>query len=304
MIVANVAAARFLEHHELEGVYRIHEAPSAEKLEDLQSVLAAMGIHARFDALPSPADLQAILHCAAGHQRAHVVETLVLRSLNQAQYSERNRGHFGLALPLYAHFTSPIRRYADLLVHRALKSVIRGRGSSDHVLRVKGAKRTSKSTHYPYTQENLETITDHISMTERRADTAVRDLENWLKCEYVEQHVGDEFRGTVCGVTDFGVFVELDDLYVQGLVHVSALGGDYFHFDRRSLTLVGESTGVSFELGHTMTVQVARVDVMERKIDLVPVDMAELHGASGTRRSRARRGRGRTGRSSTRRRRR
>lgn len=304
MIVANVAAGRFLEHHELDGVYRIHEAPSGEKLEDLQSVLAAMGIQARFDALPSPADLQALLHSVAGHQRAHVVETLVLRSLSQAQYSERNRGHFGLALPLYAHFTSPIRRYADLLVHRALKSVIRGRVSSDHVLRVKGAKSTSKSTHYPYTQENLEAITDHISMTERRADTAVRDLENWLKCEYVEQHVGDEFRGTVCGVTNFGVFVELDDLYVQGLVHVSALGGDYFHFDRRSLTLVGESTGVCFELGHTMTVQVARVDVMERKIDLVPVDIAELDGASGTRRSRARRGRPRAGRSSTRRRRR
>ena len=303
MIIANVAAARFIDHHELEGVYRIHEPPTGEKLQDLQSVLAAMGIHARFDAVPSPADLQSLLRSAAGHRRAHVVETLVLRSLNRAQYSERNKGHFGLALPLYAHFTSPIRRYADLLVHRALKSVIRGRGQAEHVLRVKGAARTSRATHYAYSQQDLETISDHISMTERRADTAVRDLENWLKCEYVEQHVGEEFRGTVCGVTDFGVFVELDDLYVQGLVHVTALGGDYFQFDRGSMTLVGESTGVSFELGHTMSVQIARVDVMERKIDLVPVDIAELYGAAGKRRSRPRTGRARprAGRTSTRR---
>jgi ribonuclease R len=286
MIVANVAAARFIEHHELDGVFRIHEPPSGDKLKDLQSVLASMGIHARFELSPRPSDLQALLRSVANHRRAHVVETLVLRSLNQAQYSERNRGHFGLALPRYAHFTSPIRRYADLLVHRALKSVIRGRARSEHVVRVKGAPRTPKSALYPYSTEELELITDHISMTERRADTAVRDLEDWLKCEYIEQRVGDEFRGTVSGVTDFGLFVELDDLYVQGLVHVSALGGDYFHFDRRTMRLKGETTGVTFELGQTMTVQVARVDVMERKIDLLPADIAELYKAPRTRRRR------------------
>lgn len=286
MIVANVAAARFIEHHGLTGVFRIHQPPSSEKLEDLRNVLAAMGMHLPGGDVPSPTDIQALLRSVARHRRAHVVETLVLRSMNQAQYSERNREHFGLALRSYAHFTSPIRRYADLLVHRAIKSVIRGRGPAEHFVRVRGAPRIARSKLYPYTLEDLESITDHISMTERRADTAVRDLENWLKCEYMEQHVGDEFAGTVSGVTDFGVFVELDELYVQGLVHVSALGGDYFHFDRRSLTLTGESTRLVFELGQTMSVRVARVDVMERKIDFVPVDMGQPRGAGARRRGR------------------
>ena len=290
MIIANVAAARFIDHHELDGVFRIHPPPSGEKLQDLHNVLAVMGLHLPVGAVPSPAEFQALLRSVATHQRAHVVETLVLRSMNQAQYSAHNREHFGLALRSYSHFTSPIRRYADLLVHRALKSVIRGRGPAQHAVRVKGAARVAKSSLYPYTEEDLEQITDHISMTERRADIAVRDLEDWLKCEYMEQHVGDEFAGTVCGVTDFGVFVELDELYVQGLVHVSALGGDYFHFDRRSLTLTGESTGATFELGHTMTVEVARVDVMERKIDFVPADRGEVVGVPKARRRRRRRG--------------
>ncbi|MEE9254679.1 MAG: ribonuclease R, partial [Pseudomonadales bacterium] len=286
MIIANVAAARFIEHHALDGVFRVHPPPSGEKLRDLQNVLAVMGIHLPGGALPSPADFQKLLRSVAAHRRAHVVETLVLRSMNQAQYSGRSREHFGLALRTYSHFTSPIRRYADLLVHRALKCVIRGRGPAQHIVRVRGARRIAKSRLYPYSEGDLETIADHISMTERRADKAVRDLEDWLKCEYMEQHVGDEFSGTICGVTDFGVFVELTELYVQGLVHVSALGGDYFHFDRRSLTLTGESTGVAFELGQTMTVEVARVDVMERKIDFVPVDIGQIYGAPTARRRR------------------
>ncbi len=285
MITANVAAARFLEKHKLPGLFRVHAEPDAARIEDLRGFLAGLGVQLPGKELPEPADLRDLVNSIQHRPDSHVIETAVLRSMNQAVYQPRNDGHYGLALPAYTHFTSPIRRYADLLVHRAIRHVIRSRQESAHVQRVRGVRPLSKDRIYPYGLPALENVGEHISATERRAEAAGRDLEDWLKCEYMLQHLGTDFAGTVTGVTGFGVFVELDDLYVQGLIHVTMLPQDYYHYDDVNRQLVGESTRSAFGLGDRLQVQVSRVDVEERKIDFVLLSVLESGVARGPKRS-------------------
>jgi ribonuclease R len=277
MIAANVAAARFLAQHELPGLYRVHDSPSASRAEDLRAFLAGLGVAVPGGDIPTPADLQQLIESVAHRPDRSVIETVVLRTMKQAQYTARNDGHFGLALTAYTHFTSPIRRYADLLVHRAIRHVIRSRRESSHVLRQKGAGILAKAAIYPYEQAGLENIGEHISATERRADTASRDMVDWLKCEFMESRIGDEFEGTVTGVTSFGLFVELDGVHVSGLIHVTGLPEDYYHFDDTHLTLTGDGTRLAFGLGDRLRVQLARVDVDDRKIDFELLEVLSTH---------------------------
>ena len=201
----------------------------------------------------------------------HLIQTVMLRSLSQAVYSADNQGHFGLNYEAYTHFTSPIRRYPDLLTHRAIRSVIHSKMDTPHVRRA-GAMTIPKARIYPYDEAALEQLGEQCSMSERRADEATRDVTNWLKCEFMKDRVGESFPGVVTAVTGFGLFVELTDIYVEGLVHVTALPGDYYHFDPVHHRLAGERTGRSFRLGDTVEVRVMRVDLDERKIDF---EMAE-----------------------------
>ena len=193
---------------------------------------------------------------------------MLLRSLSQAVYQPENAGHFGLHYEAYAHFTSPIRRYPDLLVHRAIRAAIRGRGKGAHIERVKGARTLKRETIYPYDTGAMAALGEQCSMTERRADDATREVDAWLKCEFLKDRIGEEFEGVIAAVTNFGVFVELSDLYIEGLMHVSALPGDYYHFDQAKQRLIGERTRQIFQLGGAVTVRVARVDLDDRKIDL------------------------------------
>ena len=244
MIAANVCAARHVEA----PLYRVHEAPTGEKLEQLFAALAWAGIrHSARDTKPQA--LRAVMSRAPeqSSRLAWLLEILLLRSLPQARYDPRNVGHFGLALPQYAHFTSPIRRYADLTVHRMIKS--NGKPPSPDWLDETGA---------------------HISMTERRADDVARAVSDWLQCDYLKDRIGERFSGVVVGVTEFGLFVRLADALVQGLVHVSNIGRDYYHFVPESMALVGESSGERFALGDRLDVVLRDVSVETRRVDLVP----------------------------------
>lgn len=277
MIAANVASARFLQKHAIPALYRIHAEPDAGRIEDLRGFLVGLGVQVPGGEIPAPADLQHLIERTTHRPDRHVIQMQILRSMKQAVYSPKNEGHFGLALTAYTHFTSPIRRYADLLVHRAIRHVIRSGIETDQVQRVKGAGSIPKDRVYPYELPRLEVIGDAISASERRADAASRDMIDWLKCEFMERKVGEEFEGTITGVTGFGLFIELDDLYVSGLAHVSVLPQDYYHFDGVNLRLVGESTGTAFGLGDRLRVQLAGVDVDERKIDFVPQEILFSH---------------------------
>ncbi len=267
MLVANVCSARFLESHEIPSLYRVHEPPKEDKLVLLQTFLAELGITmpAREQVLPE--DYQAVLSQAAGRPDAHLIQTVMLRSMNQAVYQPTNLGHFGLAFPAYTHFTSPIRRYPDLLVHRAIRSVIRSNLDTRKVQRVDGAKPIPKKAIYPYGLAEMESFGVQTSHTERRADEATRDVVSWLKCEYLQERVGEEFEGVVSGVTGFGLFIELKDLYVEGLIHITSLPQDYYQFAAAHHRLTGERTGQSFHLGDELRVRVVRVSLDERKID-------------------------------------
>jgi ribonuclease R len=205
---------------------------------------------------PSPLDYTRLLERVRDRPDAHLIQTVMLRSLAQAVYSPGNIGHFGLALDAYAHFTSPIRRYPDLQVHRAIRHVLKG----------------GKPADFPYNHAELVSLGEHCSMTERRADEAVRDAVEWLKCEYMLDKVGQVFDGIITAVTAFGLFVELRGAFVEGLVHVTALRNDYYHFDPIGHRLRGERSGQVYRLGDRLTVRVARVDLDERKIDFEPVE--------------------------------
>lgn len=269
MLAANVCTARFLEEHELPGLYRIHESPKAEKLDMLHEFLAENGLSMSYGSGEvSPADYQQVLQSVEGRPDAHLIQTVMLRSMKQAVYSPDNKGHFGLAYNAYAHFTSPIRRYPDLLVHRAIRSVIRSSRNSQHVKRHPDARPLDRAAIYPYQLPDMVNFGEQCSMTERRADDATRDVISWLKCEYLLDKVGDTFDGIIASVVGFGLFVELKDVYVEGLVHVTALPQDYYHFDAAHHRLVGERTSQVFRLGDEVQVQVARVDLDERKVDL------------------------------------
>jgi ribonuclease R len=274
MIVANVAAARLLGRRKMPTLYRIHEGPSVERLEKLHAFLAGVGLSLGGGDTPTPKDYAVLLRQIQGRPDAELVQTMLLRSLQQAVYAPDNSGHFGLAHPAYAHFTSPIRRYPDLLVHRGIYHVLSGK----------------KAATFRYSHGDMVTLGEHCSMTERRADEAVRDVVDWLKCEYMQDKVGEVFDGLVSTVTSFGLFVQLKDVYVEGLVHVTALSNDYYQFDPVAQCLRGERSGRVYRLGDPLQVRVARVDLDERKIDfMLESTMQEAEKATEAPRSKRRR---------------
>ncbi|MDD4911929.1 MAG: ribonuclease R [Sideroxydans sp.] len=253
MLAANVCAADFLKSHEHAVLYRIHEGPTPEKLETVREFFKEFGMQLGGGDDPQASDYSKLLKEIKGRPDAGLLQTVMLRSLRQAVYSPDNAGHFGLGYEAYAHFTSPIRRYPDLLVHRAIKAVLEGK---QYKPQLKWAE-----------------MGVHCSMTERRADDATRDVEAWLKCFYMRDHLGSEFEGTISSVTGFGLFISLDDLYVEGLVHVSELGSDYFHFDATKHQMLGERTGKRYRLGDRVKVKVVRVDMESTKIDFTLVSV-------------------------------
>ncbi len=267
MLCANVATAEFLAKQKLPALYRVHEGPGAEKLENLRSFLSELGLQLTGGEKPAPADYQGLMSQIKDRPDFSVIQTVMLRSMSQAVYSPEEKGHFGLAYEHYAHFTSPIRRYPDLLVHRAIKSVIYSDKACNQVKRPKGLELNK----YPYRYDlaAMVALGEHCSMTERRADDATRDVVSWLKCEYLQHHVGEVFEGIISGVTGFGFFVELADLYVEGLVHVSSLSSDYYQFDAQKHRLIGERSGTRYGLGDKVVAQVAKVDLDDRKVDLL-----------------------------------
>ena len=267
MLCANVATARFLQELELPGLYRVHDSPQAEKIERLREFLNSLGLSlTRKKGDPTPEDYAAVLARVQGRPDAQLIQTVMLRSLSQAVYSPDNAGHFGLNYEAYTHFTSPIRRYPDLLVHRAIRSVIRSRRNTDRVRRA-GAGVIPKAKIYPYDHQRLTELGEQCSQNERRADEATRDVVSWLKCEFMQDRVGESFDGLVTAVTGFGLFIELTDIYVEGLLHITALPADYYEFDAVHHSLIGERSGRRFRLGDSVRVQVARVDLDDRKID-------------------------------------
>ena len=251
MITANSAAARYLNAKKIPKLLRVHEGPSADKLLNLKTFLGELGLKFGGGVNPTPLDYMHLVDAVKDRPDAHLIQTVLLRSMSQAVYSPDLKGHFGLALDAYAHFTSPIRRYPDLLVHRAIRHCLQGK----------------KPETFVYGVPDMIMLGEHCSANERRADDATRDVVSWLKCEYMLDKVGEEFPGIIAAVTSFGFFVELADIYVEGLVHISNLGQDYFHFDPTSHQLKGERSGINFRLGDRVRIRVARVDLDEKKMD-------------------------------------
>ena len=252
MVAANVSAAQFLLSKKLPALYRVHETPSAEKLSGLREFLSELGLSLGGGDEPSPSDYARLLSAAHQRQDAHLLQTVMLRSMKQAMYHPDNVGHFGLSLEAYVHFTSPIRRYPDLLVHRAICHLINNKNASK----------------WAYSHEDMVQLGDHCSMASRRADEATRDVSDWLKCEFMQDHVGESYDGVISGVTSFGLFVELSDIYIEGLVHITALKNDYYEFDASGHRLTGERTRMVYRLADKIRVKVVRVDLDEKKIDL------------------------------------
>ena len=267
MLCANVAAADFLSSHKLPGLYRVHGKPSVEKLHNLREFLDSLGLRLEGEDAPCAANYRDLLLEIKERPDARLIQTVLLRSMLQAVYSPDNGGHFGLSFDAYAHFTSPIRRYPDLLVHRAIRSVIRSDKETVKVIRIDGTQAMVRKDIYPYTMDQMEDLGAHCSSNERRADEAVRDVMDWLKCEYMQERVGDAHVGVITGVTAFGLFIELNDIYVEGLLHISALKNDYYQFDGVHHCLQGERFGVTYQLGDSVEIRVARVNLDERKID-------------------------------------
>jgi len=272
MLAANVCASDFLSSRKHPALYRVHEGPTEEKLEALREFLREFGLHLQGGDKPKAKDYAKLLDSVRGRPDVQLLQTVLLRSLQQAVYSPQNVGHFGLAYEHYTHFTSPIRRYPDLLVHRAIKAVL--------------AKQR-------YSPGDWEALGMHCSQTERRADDATREVSAWLKTYYMKDRVGEEFEGSVSAVTGFGIFVALDDFYVEGLVHISELGQDYFQFDAAKHQLLGERTRKRYRLADRVRVRVVRVDLERSRIDFVLAD----DDASGGRRTRFLRTRSRDARS-------
>ena len=258
MILANVSAAQSLTKNKAEALYRIHAEPDTDRLGAFLSYLGEVGITHKIGSDVSPQDFTDVIAKIQGRPDQELIQTMLLRSMKQAVYDHENIGHFGLALDAYAHFTSPIRRYPDLVVHRALKGIID-----------KQNQRKSKSGGKAYTADEVEALGEQCSMTERRADDATRDVSDWLKCEFMLDHVGDVFAGVIASVTNFGFFVRLTEFHIDGLVHITSLEKDYFRYDDVKQHLVGESFGTVYRLGDPLAVKVASVNLDERKIDFV-----------------------------------
>ncbi|NOQ65160.1 MAG: ribonuclease R [Methyloprofundus sp.] len=251
MIAANSAAARYLNRKKMPRLLRIHEGPSDEKIMNLKTFLGELGLFMGGGDKPSPVDYMHLTASIKNRPDAHLIQTVLLRSMSQAVYSPEKKGHFGLALEAYTHFTSPIRRYPDLMVHRAIRHCLQGK---------------SPESFYCGFPE-IATLGEHCSTNERRADEATRDVVSWLKCEFMQDKIGETFPGVIAAVTGFGFFVELADLYVEGLVHITSLGQDFFKFDPTSHQLKGERTGKRYRLGDKVNVVVAGVNLDEKKID-------------------------------------
>jgi ribonuclease R len=259
MVAANVESAKRMKRAKIPGLYRVHEGPEEERLEELVLFLQTFGFKLRSTSKVEPKELNQIIERVAGKPEAELIETVILRSLKQARYQPQNVGHFGLALSEYAHFTSPIRRYPDLLVHRAIRWVEKNR--------------SPKGFHYSLVE--MEQLGEHTSRTERRADEATRDVAEQLKCIFLKDHVGDTFDVIVSSVVAFGLFVRVPELHVDGLVHVTALPRDYYHRDPTGTVLAGERSGNKYRLTDKLRVRLAAVNVDERKIDFVPVEPEE-----------------------------
>jgi ribonuclease R len=285
MLAANVCSADFIAQSKHAGLYRVHEGPTPEKKEILRNFLKIIGVGLSISDDPSPAEFQAIAKATKERPDAQQIQTMLLRSMQQAIYTPINSGHFGLAFEAYTHFTSPIRRYPDLLVHRVIKAILAKRkyqlpnlptpGEAHAKLSKRLEKNLASRVAEP-TQKPSKLSADmvawqaaglHCSANERRADEASRDVEAWLKCKYMREHLGEEFGGVVSAVTSFGIFVTLDAMYVEGLVHITELGGEYYRFDEARQELRGERTGMRFALGTRVRVQVSRVDLDGRRID-------------------------------------
>ncbi len=283
MLAANVCSADFIEQNGRNALFRVHDKPSIEKLELLRGYLKALGIPLSVSDTPRPAEFQAIAAATKDRPDSQQIHTMLLRTMMQAMYTPDNGGHFGLAFEAYTHFTSPIRRYPDLLVHRVIKSILEetkyklpklpAPGEAQEKMAKRLASRVADPQIKPRSRvaqaeiQGWEAAGLHCSANERRADEASRDVEAWLKCKYMRDYLGEEFAGTVTAVTSFGIFVTLDAMYVEGLVHITELGGDYFKFDEQRQELRGERSGVRYAIGARLQVQVSRVDLDGRRID-------------------------------------
>lgn len=251
MLLANVCAAKFLLHKKIPALYRVHEGPNPDKLEDLCRFLQNFGLHLSNKEELKPEDYAELLRKIKGRNDEHLIQTVLLRSMRQAVYDEENIGHFGLAYEAYGHFTSPIRRYPDLLTHRAICHAIKG----------------GKMEDFYYDNSSIHNFGEHCSMTERRADEATRDVVDWLKCEYMLDKIGEKFEGIISSITNFGIFIELKDIFVEGLVHITSLPNDYYVFDPVKYCLVGRRSGKNYKLGDRVRVQITRVSLDDRQID-------------------------------------
>lgn len=284
MLAANVCAADLLERHKHPSLYRVHALPTTEKLNQVRTFLKQLGLNLGGGDKPAASDYAELMTKIKSRPDALLLQTMLLRSMQQAVYSPDNIGHFGLSYEAYAHFTSPIRRYPDLLTHRAIKAILQGKrytpkGIDTSVLntmlspaaRRKNAQDKAEGKQKDRSEGDLaiwEALGIHCSANERRADEASRDVEAWLKCYFIRDKLGEEFTGTIAGVATFGIFVQLDALYIEGMVHVTELGADHFKFDEARHELRGERTGIRYQLTDRVTVQVSRVDLDARKIDL------------------------------------
>jgi ribonuclease R len=252
MICANVCAAKFLSQHKMAALYRVHDCPTNDRLTDLKTFLREMGLKLNGGDLPSPKHYAKLTNQLEGRHDAYVIQIALLRSLSRAIYSVNNAGHFGLALEDYTHFTSPIRRYPDLMTHRAIRAIIE-----------------KQTPQYPFDKDSLVKIAEHCSITERRADDATNDAIDFLKCEYVKNQLGEDFDGVISRVTGFGLFVELTRFYLTGLVHISTLTDDYYSFEPIKHRIVGKRTGKIYRVGDKLRVKVAQVTLEEKQVDLV-----------------------------------
>ena len=277
MIQANVASARLIGKAQAAALFRVHETPSEEKLTNFRSFLSELGLSLEGGDKPAPLDYANLAEKFADREDKELLQTMLLRSMKQAVYQDENLGHFGLALSEYAHFTSPIRRYPDLILHRAIKYLIA------HQEKGQQKAKWTNTGGYHYQAAEMGALGEHCSMTERRADDATRDVADALKCEYMQDHVGDKMTGTIAAVTNFGFFVRLNDIHIDGLVHVTSLLSDYYIFDAGKQTLKGERTGRTYRIGDVLDVKVLSVNLDDKKIDF---ELADQEAAGQRKRAR------------------